>query len=202
MKDKTVRSAVVLFLKWIPIFLGFSLFLCSVIFPFYHIPLYVVPSIDLPRLCSKTLWSFKSFTNYYGIVHYDRLQTMLTLGSEQRFIAFWSDRFLSSSGLCLVFVSMYTIQVSVLAIATICLAVKNRVLAIMPALLCPFVIVTMVVAGFVLQEKTLGAGFFEMGYRLTYLSEACFVANFFLRCRNPKTKKPPTPQSQLLDATK
>jgi hypothetical protein len=201
LKDKTAKFAVVLFLKRIPIFLGYLFFLSSVISPFYYIPLYVVRGIDFPSLCSKTLWSFKSFTNCY-VLHYDRLQTMLALDSEQRFIAFWSDPFLISSGLCLAFVSMFAVQVSVLTIATICVAVRNRVLAIVLALLCPLVAGIMMVAGIVLQQKNFGVGFYAVGYWLTYPSEACFVANFFLRCRNPKTKKLPTPQNQPLDTTK
>lgn len=173
-----MKSLIVHILKKIPAVIGCILFLCSMLFPFYHC---IFPTM-IEQSFSVYYWSYKSAVQIYWL--------RPPFGTPQRISEYWlcdywfGDTFMKEFGLSWVLVFMFAAQAIILGTGITSIFNFKRILALVPTIMCPIVIALMVYTNLRLSHLNLAMDFHQLGYWLTYPSTALFIVNFSIKAKS------------------
>jgi hypothetical protein len=184
LEDIKGKSLAVCILKKIPAVIGCLLFLCSMLFPFYH-SIFYTTMIARPPMIEQSFsvyyWSYKSTVQTY------RLRP--PSGTPQRILEHWlcyywfRGYFIRELRLSWMLVLMLITQIAALATSVASILINRRILALIPAITCPMVSVLMICASASLFKSNLAMDFYQLGYWLTYPSTALFIISFIIRVK-------------------
>lgn len=179
LENITIKSLTVKNLKKTSAVFGCVLFLCSIILPFYHL----TPPSMIESYSSTNYWSFKSRTQFlrWGLLPDFRDQYTVL---EYWFHDYWfSDTFIEGFGLSWLLVYMFVIQIIVLATGIMSIFNSRRIFTLVPAIISPVVIASMVYMGMHLSQLNLAADPYQLGYWLTYPATGLFFISFLVQIR-------------------
>jgi hypothetical protein len=175
LKSRSLQFLAMNILKRIPVTLGSLFFLFSLISPFY-----LASGRFMESGWAIYYWSYKSETHSYW------------LGIPGRFSQSWfSDYWFSPFNFLptWVLLSMFVIQVLILAFSTISIFVNRRILSLTPVYLSMILLILMIHAGRIMSPEYDG---YQTGYYLVYPSVFLFAAAFTLS-DSPSTRNRQTP---------
>lgn len=181
LEDMKGKSLVFCVLKKIPAAIGCLLFLCSMLFPFYHSSLY---TIARTRALSVYYWSYKFTVQTYWSAPWGRGI------SEYWLCDYWFARarappyFVKESSVPWMLVLMFISQIVALTTGVASILMNRGILSLIPAIMCPMVSVLMICVSAGLFKLNLAVGFYQLGYWLTYPSTALFIINFIIRAKS------------------
>jgi len=175
--DIDSKSLAVCILKKIPALIGCLLFLCSMLFPFYH---FIFPTMI--EHVSVYYWSYKSAVQTYWLSP--------PFGTPQSILEYWfcdcwfGDTLMKGFGLSWVLVFMFAAQVIILGTGITSIFNSKRILALVPTIMCPIVIGLMVYTNLRLSHLNLTMDLYQLGYWLTYPSTALFIVSFLIKAKS------------------
>jgi len=178
LENITKKSLVFDILKKIPVVIGCLLFLCSMLYPFYH---FIFPTM-IEQSFSVYYWSYKSSGPIYWLSP--------PFATPQSFLEYWfcdywfGDTFMKGFGLSWVLVFMFAAQVIILGTGITSIFNSKRILALVPTIMCPIVIALMVYTNLRLSHLNLTMDFHQLGYWLTYASTALFIVSFLIKAKS------------------
>lgn len=177
-EKSTKKSLVFDVLKKIPAVIGCLLFLCSMLYPFYH---FIFPTMTEQRF-SVYYWSYKSAVQTYWLR--PPFATPQSI-SEYWFCDYWFvDTFMNGFGLSWVLVFMFAAQIIILGTGITSIFSSKRILALVPTIMCPIVIALMVYTNLRLSHLNLTTDFYQLGYWSTYPSTALFIVSFLMKAKS------------------
>jgi hypothetical protein len=172
-----MKSLIAHILKKSPTVIGCILFLCSMLFPFYH--------------CIFLSMTEQSFSVYYS--SYKSTVQIYWLrppfGTPQRISEYWlcdywfGDYFVEEFKLSWMLVLVFITQITALATGVASILINRRILALIPAITCPMVTVLMMCVSASLFKPNLAVDVYQLGYWLTYPSLALFIISFMIRAK-------------------
>jgi hypothetical protein len=177
--------------------MGILLFLGMFVFPFMsYSPIPILRPLTPERLCGHRieLWSFmmrdtvvclERFDGRFSRSIYDYYFFDYWFRSLWYCIDFRDDlqQQAVKNEIASILISLFVVQAATSIAATMSIFINKKIVYLTPVFLCLITVLLMISTFTLLNQKTYNKFNYELGYWLTYPSEALFIANMLIRAK-------------------